>query len=59
METKKKDARALRKFIENDSDGALARWRREQKLAARADVFNRSLKALVQGYDQDSPNRRI
>jgi hypothetical protein len=59
METKKKDARALRKFIENDSDGALPRWRREQKLAAQADALNRSLKAMVQGYDQDSPNRTI
>jgi hypothetical protein len=54
-ETKNKHRKAMRYFIDNEPDGAKARYGRQRKMAAQCFVVNQFLRILPESYRQHPP----
>jgi hypothetical protein len=54
-EMKNKHRKAMRYFIDNEPDGAKARYGRQRRMAAQEFVINQFLKVLPESYRQHPP----
>ncbi|MGA8504682.1 MAG: hypothetical protein WB762_03625 [Candidatus Sulfotelmatobacter sp.] len=55
MDMKDKHRKAMRYFIDNEPDGAKARYGRQRRMAAQCFVVNQFLKVLPESYRQNPP----